>query len=331
MKIHLIGNSSLQKNVPKNDVDFTAIEDFYDGDRFWMARKNIMLDHSFREGLFLKSLERFFVLEQFMQMNKMESIFHAELDQLLFRTDQLVNNLDNTKRHGIFIPFHTSDTAVASVFYCNNQESLLSLLEFSCSGGEYPHEMALISNWAAKNRNEVFALPTLASLISNKKRISSLPIDVLQASEVGGIVDAAQIGQWIGGIDPRNVPIGVVPRTKFVDKADEMLLSREQLIMTRFRINKDSGNLVCNYDGPSAVNLYNLHLHSKIHSSLVKPYSKLEELFWSANKDFSTVLPGTRKVQLLNYFSSQVLYLMNNPKKVTNGILSRLYQRKKKL
>lgn len=325
MKIHLIGNSSLRKSIPKFEVNFTAVEDFYESNQFGEAAKKISFSHTFRDGLFLKSLERFFVLEQFMRLSKMEDIFHAELDQLLFRTDQLVNNLDKTRRRGIFIPFHDENSAVASVLYCNDHGSLKSLIDFSNSGDEFPHEMALIANWAAKNSDNALALPTLASLISSSKKISSRAIDVLQVNQLGGVIDAAQLGQWVGGIDPRNVPIGIVPKTKFVDEPKAMLLTREQLIMTRFRINQDSGNLVCNYNGESEVNVYNLHLHSKIHRLLLNSNSGLEELLRNANDKFPTALPGTRKIQVLEYLKTRSLYMIRNPKKVAAGLFRRMH------
>ena len=79
------------------------------------------------------------------------------------------------------------------------------------------------------------------------------------------------------------------------------------------------------------MNIYNLHIHSKIHGSLLGSDSKLDHLFALANKESPVVLSGTRKVQVLEYLKTRGLYLINNPKKVTASILRRMHQKKGKI
>jgi hypothetical protein len=54
-------------------------------------------------------------------------------------------------------------------------------------------------------------------------------VQLVKPERVAGLVDAAQLGQWIAGIDPRNISPRQIPRTKFVDAPAMHLLSRETI------------------------------------------------------------------------------------------------------
>jgi hypothetical protein len=213
----------------------------------------------------------------------MQSIFHAELDQLLFRTDQLLTKLDVKDERYLFFPFHNQKSAVASIFYCNNHDALRSLLDFSCKGDIFPNEMALIATWAVQNPTRAFALPTMDSLVNKGARSLPRMNEVLEANDIGGVVDAAQLGQWIGGIDPRNVPIRDVPMTKFVDAPGEMLLSHNQLSQLKFNLSND-GSLNGKFGELFSVRIYNLHIHSKVHKWLLHSDPELHHFFGKRTK-----------------------------------------------
>jgi hypothetical protein len=58
MKIHLIGNFKFKNQITKLKINFTSIENFYDPKRFEDALKNTRIDKNFREGFWVKTLER---------------------------------------------------------------------------------------------------------------------------------------------------------------------------------------------------------------------------------------------------------------------------------
>ena len=124
LKIHLIGNSIFKKQINKLHINFTSIESFYCSKKFEKSTKNINLEKNFRNGFWIKTLERFFILEQFMIKKKIKSIFHAEIDQLLFRCDQLIESINKTNKKGLFVPFACKKRAVASVLFINKLSSL---------------------------------------------------------------------------------------------------------------------------------------------------------------------------------------------------------------
>ena len=263
MQINLLGNEKLGRQVVNKGINFIAIEDFYDSSGFKDAAMRISAPQSFRGGFWLKTLERFFVLEQFMRTANLDNFFHAELDQLLFRTDLLVNHLDEISHTGLFIPFHNKDAAVASVLYCNNHTALKSLIDFSRQGEPFVNEMYLIASWSAQYPQYVLSLPTMYSVLNPGLGNLNPRINALSARDIGGAVDAAQLGQWIGGIDPRNVPLAQVPLTKFSDLDTRNLLSREQLNQLRFELDSNDGSVICSQtENDLKTRVYNFHLHS---------------------------------------------------------------------
>ena len=67
LNVRLIGNASMARSLKNSSAKFTAVEDFYDEKEFKEASKSLTSPHSFRQGFWLKTLERFFVLSQYME------------------------------------------------------------------------------------------------------------------------------------------------------------------------------------------------------------------------------------------------------------------------
>jgi hypothetical protein len=321
--VRLIGNASMARSLRNSSAKFTAVEDFYDEKEFIEASKRIISPHSFREGFWLKTLERFFVLSQYMERENLDSIFHAELDQLLFRVDFLLSKLEEEKRHGLFLPFHTRDLAVGSVIYCNSQGALRSLLDFASTAGTFSNEMKLLASWAEQNVEQVFPLPTMASEVNLSPK-SSFLASTLSSNHIGGVVDAAQLGQWVAGIDPRIVPAGELPSTKFTGTTSDSMLTPDQLAKLKFSFNAQDGVLHIEYGKEIYTKLFNLHIHSKIHSHLLRSDSSLERIFYQANQILPTLIPGVRRVQLQSRFKGIIKGVVRNPEAVINGLKRRL-------
>jgi hypothetical protein len=314
MRVHLIGNKSFERTLNLGITQFTSIESFYDSSLFQKAKANLINNHSLRDGLWVKSLERFFVLYQFAAQKGIESIFHAELDQLLFGIEDLVRNLDSLDEKGIFVPFHSPEAAIASVFYCNHISTLEQFLEDAGSGGFFRNEMELIASWASKNTKSVHALPTMASVIQPAGQTTPLGVQLVKPERISGLVDAAQLGQWIAGIDPRNISPRKIPRTKFVDDPARHLLSHETLENIHFGVDFQEREITATYRNEQ-IRVYNLHLHSKIHVYLNKYSSRIEKILDLANQRKSHRIPRARIVQL-NYHARLILNLVRrNPRK----------------
>ena len=311
--VQVVGNHAIHKEIKNNSVGFVAIEDFYSSTDFTVASKFLSGDSQFRNGLWLKSLERFFVLEQYMHYRNLNKFFHAEFDQVLFRTDILEAKLSNLSYSGLYLPFHAPDAAVASVVFCNNQSVLKSFLDFTCSGPIFLNEMQLFSAWAKMNPQLVFELPTPASEINERKESLIPNAKLLNVFETGGVVDAAQLGQWVAGIDPRNVPISKKPTNKFIGTKSSFTLSQHQLSQISCNFNISSYLLTLLLRDKSIATVFNLHLHSKIHSTAMSTVIGMQNFLDLANLSYPIRFKGTRKVQLVDYLVSNLHIVLRNP------------------
>lgn len=92
MKIHVLTNSKNYKYLGKIANDFTALEDFYNSKNLEISKK-IVSNKNYKNNFWITTVERYFVLYEYFDKTKIKSFFHAELDQLLFRTDVMVENI----------------------------------------------------------------------------------------------------------------------------------------------------------------------------------------------------------------------------------------------
>lgn len=280
----------------KAGASFTALEEFYDPKVFENHQDVISAEPSFRNGFWLKTLERFFVLEQFMTASATE-ILHAELDQLLFRVDFLFQRLRSLEAPGFYLPFHSPESALASVVYIREAKTLASMLDWATRQGPFRNEMQLIAKWAESSDSAVFCLPTLATHNQKQVLTTDSRAQIIDVGVAGGLVDAAQIGQWVGGIDPSNVPFPAKPTTKFCDPPAPHLLNRSELEKLRFSLISE-GSLLVESGDYSSTRIYNLHLHSKIHNWLQVPHVGVSRLISLANENNSHSFLYARKLQL---------------------------------
>lgn len=322
LRISLLANARAINAKDLRGIDPIAIEDIYDPTAFESASRNVLFPATFRNGLWIKSLERFFVLEQYCQAIGLNDVLHAELDQLFFSVNHLLNNLRDDSRKGLFVPFHTMDRAVASIIYCNDISALSSLIDFSSGPQPFPSEMHLIANWARAYPELSFRLPTLVDIIRPDVSQESI-CEAVSPTELDGIVDAAQLGQWIGGVDPRNVPIRRHPQTKFVDDPDPQILSTSDLTSTCFILSEGGKELTCQMPDGRRIRLYSLHLHSKVHRWLEGDKSRLTYLLTSASSCNSIRIPGTRTSQLRHFSLTTLKKSVSEPDRVLSEIRSR--------
>lgn len=254
----------------------TAIDDFYDPTPFLDARRNIAADHTFRDGFWLKTTERYFVLAQYMDAHRVDRLVHAELDSLTFALDRFVSNLDRSGERGIFLPFDHPARSIASLVYVNDPAALHELVRFITTTTPVRNDMDLLARFAQHSPRSVRRLPTLESL-TRPAAFEELACRAITPSQLGGIVDAASIGQWIGGIDPRNRGFG--PHWNHF----------ENDVTTRNAL--ASLDIVLDASGPTArigdlegVRLYNLHLHSKMHEHLTRRSQLRRLVRWSRRR-----------------------------------------------
>lgn len=183
-----------------SEISWFSIDEFYDGKSFSNFRLNSPMDPEFRNGFWFSVSERFFVLNEFVTQNNLDSFFHAELDVLIFNLVGLSNKLNNIG-NGLFIPRDRVDKFIASLIYINSPTSLSKFCEFLICNAHIGIEMYILSDFSDQYPSDVFALPSGPSMLLGN---ASTDWHSISPNQIGGIVDAADFGRFLFGHDPRN-------------------------------------------------------------------------------------------------------------------------------
>jgi hypothetical protein len=238
-------------------IDVVDVRSFYDPAPFEEFRKESPLDGLFRAGFWLKAVERFFLLDQFLAHQKLERFFHAELDVLFFDLAGLAEALDSYGR-GCFIPAQRHGRAIASLIYINQADALTELVNFLHENRHLGNEMNILGHFLAERPGQGHALPSESLLDGTTWPVtpSSVPPEV-------GMVDALTFGPWVFGYDPRNV-LG--------SSWNHFRENPKGIDMTAVRFSSDfSAKNVWVESGVRRWQLRTMHVHAKVFGRLRLP------------------------------------------------------------
>lgn len=203
----------------------------------------------FRDGFWVKTTERFFILRDFILKNQIKSFFHAEIDNLIFDISNL-ESVMNKIGIGLFIPKDSVERCIASLIYINKPSLLCEFCEYVINNPNLlSNDMYLLGDFGNR-KSDVFYLPN-ESIFSEKSDF--ICVDHVKLK---GIFDAASIGQYLFGIDPRNSRLPVF--NKFINEN-----CKSDLASCKFKISIKENKATIN-----GINLYNIHVHSKIFAKL---------------------------------------------------------------
>lgn len=253
------------------------VEDFYKAPTAW-KRATQTLDQNFRDGFWLKTTERFFVLEQFMATFKVASLFHAELDNWIFNITGLDVRLDEVGR-GLFCPRDSLDRGIASLIYINRPDSLTQLNQLALDNTLVEkNDMTLLGHLLATS-DLFFSLSTENAF----QDLGSVAWKRVSDEVSHGIFDAAAIGQFLFGIDPRNGPILLTNGYENENKGCDLWRLQYNL--------KDKSNTfeLTNPKTGQSVNLFNIHVHSKLFKQLANK-NRLSQILDRVNQGKKTLM-----------------------------------------
>lgn len=165
------------------------------------------IDKQFRNGFWALSSLRFFYVYEFMRKYQLQDIIHIENDVLIYyNCDELIDKFD---KNFVYMPFDSMTRNIASVVYIPSSNILKRVLDnYDLTKDDMWNfrsiqiQTGLIQNlpiFVCENRK----LPELAFVSQNYERFQIL-------------FDAAAMGQYLGGVDPRNDPsvtVGFVNET----------------------------------------------------------------------------------------------------------------------
>lgn len=233
-------------------IEVVEISDFYIRSGFF--EEYLLSQIKFRNGFYIKTFERFFVLQQYAILHGISKFFHAEIDNIVFDLENLSERLDSLG-DGIFLPLIDRFNFIASLVYVNNIDKLNRFLEFSYKSNKFQtNDMQMFAEYANTYQGHIIILPSTIQ-VNPENVLERCPLTV---KDIGGIVDASIIGHYMLGVDPRN-KIGPV-FNMFINKLNYYFnLSDYELHITHLN-DKLSLSLA---RSNSNYKIYNIHIHSK--------------------------------------------------------------------
>jgi hypothetical protein len=194
-------------------VPVSCLDGYLGNSDHWKEYTNLMStkfggQESFRDGFWVSTTARFFYLEAVMGTLGLKSVFHIENDIVMYEAFQSIFNTinDNTK---IWMVQDSPNRVVPSILYLPCVSRLRELNEYITNtirdSPTFVNDMQILGQWDAE-----------------KKRL--FPINPIESNVV---FDGAAIGQYLGGIDTRNLPGQSVAQDKTCllytsDAADDM-------------------------------------------------------------------------------------------------------------
>lgn len=220
LSIYLIANKKAltkgaKKELRNSQTKFISCESLTQSASHKKFRAKSKLDKKFRKGFWTFTTERFFYLSAFLKKYNLSNIFHLENDVMLY-TDLkcalpiFLKNYANK----IGATFDNDNRCIPGFLYISNQAALEQFTDFIGATAERgDNDMQLFAKFQKQEEGKwIKHLPILTpeyakdhQLISSSGSKGSNPLDFSShIEEFHSIFDAAAIGQYLGGIDPRN-------------------------------------------------------------------------------------------------------------------------------
>jgi hypothetical protein len=171
------------------------------------------LDTESRGGLWRKSTERFFYIQELIALYNLKSVVHVEGDVMLYMN---VSEMQNAFSHykGIGAVFDCDYRCIPSIVYIANEKAINHLVAFiTANAYRGLFDMHILAEYRNTFSNEyVDNLPLIMpeylinrTLINDLNQTPRNPAAYINNIDLfDSIFDGAAIGQYLGGIDPRN-------------------------------------------------------------------------------------------------------------------------------
>ena len=202
------------------------------------------LDKNFRSGFWHNASKRMFILNAYMKQHRIKNVIHLENDVLLY------SDMNYEFDEKMYVTMDSNTRCIPGIMYIPNHELFNKLIE---NYNYSKNDMENLGIFFNNNRNMVHAFP----IINNSNSIGTTKTIYNEHFEkFNGIFDGAAIGQYLGGVDPRNIPgdtCGFVNETCVIkyNKYKFKWLKKGSHYFPHIEINNDM------------IPINNLHIHSK--------------------------------------------------------------------
>ncbi|MEX0849084.1 MAG: hypothetical protein WD055_02550 [Candidatus Dependentiae bacterium] len=223
------------------------------------------LDNGFRQGFWRKTTERFFLVHELMNQYQLEDVFHLEYDNMLYVDLNELLPVFHTYSN-IAATFDNDGRCIAGFIYFAHELAIEKLVDFVAHQAKNTmNDMQIIAKYRQTfGKKEIAHLPIImreyldvCELKSTKGHTAQSPEDYAHFfSEFNSIFDAAALGQYLGGIDPRNG----LSKSGFIN---ESCLFDPSFLSFTWNIDQKGRRVPFARFGKTECRINNLHIHSK--------------------------------------------------------------------
>jgi len=206
------------------------------------------LDKKFRQGFWTLTSLRFFYIYAFIQKYNLTDCIHIENDVLLYYNINLLH--DKFNRNYVYIPFDTFKRNIVSIMYIPNSQIFKKILDkYDNTKNDMENFINIKFNTGLIHNFPIY--PNIFATSDEEKFVSE------NFETFGFIFDAAAIGQFLGGVDPRNIPGDT---TGFVNETCVIKYNKYKFIWQDNDNHIKKPFLIIN---DITYPIFNLHIHSK--------------------------------------------------------------------
>ena len=264
-KVHLL--TDIPGLAIKPTVEVEHFSPWFSTNRYANFVRDSPLDGNFRQGFWLKTALRFFVIAEWMELSGVDRVLHLELDCALQNIEGMEKYLHSLRR-GVYLPWVSTDVAIASIVYFHGLGPVKELAEFMAANAELGNEMNILARFLKLRPDIAFGLPSpLGPVLSGSERAPAP--NQLPANFESGVFDAAQIGHWLFGPDPANIRGHLVRANYEFNYGDE---SKRRFRQVAGRLVLRAPSRISLASGAAALPVRNLHVHSKAIGNAYRPW-----------------------------------------------------------
>jgi hypothetical protein len=244
--IYIITNKEFFEhfNIYKDAIQLIDIDEL---DDYYNYSNKSKLDNRFRNGFWMLTSLRFFYIYALMKKYELTDCIHIENDVLLYYDINML--CDKLDKNYMYMPFDTYKRNIASIIYIPDHAIFKNILDNYDVTENDMHNFANIKTKLGLIQN----FPIFDSNIANtsEQQFVSENFDKFNM-----IFDAAAMGQYIGGVDPKNIP---GDSTGFVNETCVIKYNKYKFVWE----NHDEMRKPFLYIGKTKIPIFNLHIHSK--------------------------------------------------------------------
>lgn len=271
-EIYLVAGEKYLRSLNK-DCDFSGVNPIFvpiesltlhrDHIKFRVCSK---LDQKYREGFWQYTTERFFFLKALIMDLGLENVFHLENDVMLYTNLRQHLEIFQNAYQGIAATFDNETRVIPGFLYIPGAKSISKLTKFLAKRSfKGENDMTSLARFRSVEKSKfIDNLPIIFPAYTTKYPLLSLEGDCTEEPNLfyknfdkfQSIFDAAAIGQYMGGIDPRNGDF----RKGFVNRS---CLFNPSYLLFEWQLDEMGRKVPFALFEGQKIKINNLHIHSK--------------------------------------------------------------------